>query len=187
MVVAPVGYNKKVRANAKRCVVCRTFFRRRGQRKFTAKFCSIKCKGKWQEGKWRPGRPKTGKIHICEWCAKEHYRPKCYESHKYCSSKCYYEAPRHKSKGANHWNWRGGITPINDGLRKSHKYSMWRKKVFKRDKFTCQMCGQCGGQLEADHIKSFSKYPKLRFIVKNGRTLCKPCHEKTPNYKRRIM
>src|SRR3990167_2227052 len=42
--------------------------------------------------------------------------------------------------------------------------------------FTCQFCGVRGGRIEADHIKWWSEYPKLRYKVSNGRTLCRACH-----------
>ena len=58
----------------------------------------------------------------------------------------------------------------------------WRQAVFERDKFTCQECGQVGGQLQADHIKSFSEHVELRHELLNGRTLCLACHRKTPTY-----
>ena len=77
-----------------------------------------------------------------------------------------------------HWNWQGGITPINAKIRNSKKYKEWREKIFKRDNWICQNCNVRGGQLEADHIKPFAQYPKLRFEVGNGRTLCKKCHKK---------
>lgn len=80
--------------------------------------------------------------------------------------------------GKNHWNWKGGITPINRALRDSIEYEAWRTKVFERDLYTCQNCGEVGGRLEADHIKPWSLFPELRFVLSNGRTLCKPCHKK---------
>lgn len=58
----------------------------------------------------------------------------------------------------------------------------WRKAVFLRDDYTCQVCGNRGGKLNAHHIKSYVLYPDLREDVGNGRTLCEPCHKKTPNY-----
>jgi hypothetical protein len=79
--------------------------------------------------------------------------------------------------GKLHYNWKGGITPINVILRTGSEYINWRIAVFERDYYTCQMCGKVGGYLEADHIKPWSLYPELRFDINNGQTLCKiPCH-----------
>ena len=79
--------------------------------------------------------------------------------------------------GANHWKWKGGITSLNIKLRNSPLYAEWRKIVFSRDNYTCQCCGRKGGALEAHHIKTFAKYPELRFSIDNGITLCKECHK----------
>lgn len=89
------------------------------------------------------------------------------------------------TKGEKHWNWKGGISPKNNAERSSIELKEWRRSVFSRDKFTCQTCGYKGKGLEADHIKPWAYFPELRFIVSNGRTLCKPCHQKTPTYKGR--
>lgn len=80
-------------------------------------------------------------------------------------------------------NWRGGVNPINKGIRSSSRYKEWRKSVFVRDNYTCQKCGRIGGELNADHIMPFAEYPELRFELSNGRTLCKnPCHRETETY-----
>ncbi|MCK6462850.1 MAG: HNH endonuclease [Candidatus Pacebacteria bacterium] len=185
-IVAPVGYNQKLKENEKRCIVCDKFFRRRGKRKFTARFCSFKCKGIWQKGKnLTGGRPHSGKKIKCLVCLKDFYVPKCYLlNRKYCSKKCWYKIIGRMNKGEKHYNWKGGIKHKNQKLRASAKYNNWRKKIFKRDNFTCQICKQKGGKLEADHILAWADYPKERFKIKNGRTLCKDCHKTTPNYKR---
>lgn len=84
--------------------------------------------------------------------------------------------------GKNAHSWKGGVTPLNEKIRKSKEYKLWRKAIFERDNYTCIWCGQVGGFLEADHIKPFSLFPELRFAIDNGRTLCKSCHKKTNTY-----
>jgi len=69
--------------------------------------------------------------------------------------------------------------------RLTTKYKLWRLAVYERDNFTCQMCGQVGGILNADHINSFAHYPEQRYELSNGRTLCHSCHKTTPNYGRK--
>lgn len=91
-----------------------------------------------------------------------------------------YEFP----KGEKHPNWKGGITPINESIRKSLEYKLWRMAVYQRDKYTCIWCGYKGGLINADHIKPFAEYPELRFAIDNGRTLCIDCHRKTSTYGR---
>jgi len=91
-----------------------------------------------------------------------------------------------RTTGQNNVNWKGGVTPENAKIRHSKRYVVWRTKVFERDNYTCQLCGKRGGgELNADHIKSFAVYPHLRFALKNGRTLCVACHRQTQNYGRK--
>ena len=89
--------------------------------------------------------------------------------------------PKFKRLGAKHWNWQGGISDNHSKLRSENraKLSEWRKAVYGRDYYTCQNCGGRGSRnqrLNAHHIKSFTKYPELRFEVRNGITLCEKCH-----------
>ena len=84
-----------------------------------------------------------------------------------------------KLRGENHWNWKGGKRK-RLGTRVEEKE--WRISVFQRDSFTCQVCGQVGGSLEAHHIKSYAYYPEFRHDINNGVTLCKECHKMTNNY-----
>jgi len=85
-------------------------------------------------------------------------------------------------RGERTWSWRGGISPLNKIIRHSVEYRLWRENVFKRDNYTCTICGQRGCRLQADHIKPFSFFPELRFSIENGRTLCEECHKKTETY-----
>lgn len=84
--------------------------------------------------------------------------------------------------GENNPNWRNGSSSKEKIIKNSAIWRNWRETVFSRDNFTCKICGKRGGKLHPDHIKPFSKYPELRFDINNGRTLCVPCHRKTPTY-----
>lgn len=92
-----------------------------------------------------------------------------------------------KTCGEEHYNWKGGITPINIKIRGSVEYKLWRKSVFERDDYTCVWCGIKSVKgafvlLQADHIKPFAYFPELRFAIDNGRTLCVPCHKTTDTF-----
>mgnify|MGYP002814118770 CR=1 FL=1 len=66
--------------------------------------------------------------------------------------------------------------------RNDKRHTAWRKKVYERDNYTCQECFVEGGRLEAHHILKWADYPKSRYHLSNGKTLCKECHSKTSNY-----
>lgn len=56
-------------------------------------------------------------------------------------------------------------------------YKEWRLRVYKRDKFACQMPG-CKNKknLQAHHIQKWSSASTLRYDIDNGITLCRACH-----------
>ncbi len=82
-------------------------------------------------------------------------------------------------------NWKGGISrSYKDGYG-SPEYKEWRKSVFERDKYICIKCS-AKGYLTAHHIKSWARYPKLRFVVSNGITLCENCHILIDKYRARF-
>lgn len=83
-------------------------------------------------------------------------------------------------KGDKAYQWKGGITPKIKAIRNSPEMKQWRKAIFKRDGYKCQMprCGKKERYLNAHHIKRFADYPELRFDINNGITLCKKCHNK---------
>lgn len=84
-------------------------------------------------------------------------------------------------KGENHPMWKDNSTLKNYGkkgirLSDSHKEKKWREQIYKRNNWTCQNCNQRGGELNSHHIKSWKDYPKLRYNIDNGITLCRECH-----------
>src|SRR3990167_8055294 len=82
-------------------------------------------------------------------------------------------------KGKNSKNnnpmWKGGIYPETRLQRDLFKKTI-QNQVLERDNYTCQLCGEKGGDLRVDHIQSWAEYVELRFNMDNCRTLCVPCH-----------
>lgn len=57
-------------------------------------------------------------------------------------------------------------------------YKEWRDEVFKRDNYTCQICGDnTGGNLNAHHLDGYSWCKEKRTDINNGVTLCDNCHK----------
>lgn len=78
------------------------------------------------------------------------------------------------NSGENCWKWKGGVTKKNV-LERAKFCRTVKKEVLKRDNYQCVECGS-KEDITVDHIKSWAKYPELRFNINNCRTLCKLCH-----------
>ena len=151
--------------------------------------CSLAQKKRWQEGKYinrildynliaekSRSKQRKGKIINCLICNKEMYvSPSSLGSlrvKKYCSINCRTVA----FSGINNPNYTG----YSDKYKFKHLnlkiYKEWRKEIFKRDNYTCQMCNSRGVFLHSHHIKSYTYFPNLRYEVSNGITLCVNCH-----------
>ena len=108
---------------------------------------------------------------------------------------------RPNNSGASNHFWKGGKTKLSLRIRNSAEYSFWRKQIFERDNYTCQICGKKNKKgdkviIEVDHIYPFSKIlddfditsieeaiscEKI-WDIENGRTLCRECHKKTETW-----
>jgi len=108
-------------------------------------------------------KKKIGKAHKGKKLSEEHKR-KLSVSHK------------GQNSGANSRFWKGGITPENVKIRTSFEYNLWRRKVFKKDRFVCQKCHRNNKKLRVHHINNFARFPELRFEVNNGITFCEDHH-----------
>jgi len=177
-------YHKSIKI---KCLFCgkerNVYFsdRKRGK----GKYCDRKC--------WDKHKRKLPEFIKCEWCGKEFKDIQSQKNKKFCSRDCYTQWQKGKLAHPNIVGKRG-IKPRTYHLRKRPKhggvkYQEWRLAVWKRDNFTCQKCGKTANELKkdkikicADHIKPYCNYPKLRYKVSNGITLCVPCHKLTPTY-----
>lgn len=127
------------------------------------------------------------------------------ERKKFCSRKC--SSTYHgKKRPLEHFKkmWEKGCTPENNAkkVHRGEKHPLyikdrskvkskrpqfenrkWVKEILKRDNYTCQMCNEVGGKLQADHIKPYSLCEEYeKWDLENGRTLCVKCHKNTPTY-----
>lgn len=95
-------------------------------------------------------------------------------------------------KGRNYRRWAKQFDLEQSEKRNSPKYWNWRKRIFKRDDYTCQRCskyvkkGKRRGKIEAHHLKHWHTHPKLRFRTDNGITLCIDCHTDQHPWRRKV-
>jgi 5-methylcytosine-specific restriction endonuclease McrA len=80
------------------------------------------------------------------------------------------------------FDFKGRKEEATKRFKRLTAYRDWRAAVFERDDYRCFDCGERGGRLEAHHIYTFAKFPRLRLAMENGITLCRECHKKTPSY-----
>ena len=103
--------------------------------------------------------------------------------------------------GPGHPNWKGGVTHFNKELRNYIRLIKWNDLVFRRDNFTCNVCGKRGTYLEAHHIisleiikkqyniKTIEDAEKCSIIhdISNGVTFCKQCHKEHHKKQKEIL
>ena len=195
-----VPWNKQIPID-KKCLNCHKIFSvvKWEQKR---KFCSLKCKSEDMKGltPWN----KNSLTKNCLICKKEFYvghaRKTKRNQRKHCSIKCRAISqvgkegwskgkPRYNMRGENHPMWNGGSKDERNNLMQQIEYKNWRKEVFERDNYACQICGIRAKKglgkrvsLEADHIKPWATFPNLRYVIDNGRTLCRSCHMQTPSW-----
>lgn len=68
---------------------------------------------------------------------------------------------------------------VNGTIYYKKQYKVWRKRIFERDRYRCQMpeCTKVGGHLNAHHIMMKYEYPEKIYELLNGITLCYNCHQ----------
>lgn len=80
--------------------------------------------------------------------------------------------------GKAHHNYKTGASTGRKLAWGRWIYQNWRKAVFAKDDYTCQMCGDNkGGNLHAHHIRPWANCMEGRYDITNGITLCESCHQ----------
>jgi len=122
----------------------------------------------------------------------EETKRKTSESHKaWCNANPdKVKARGSKTRGDNHYKWKGGSTGINLSIRRMNENRKWMDAVKKRD----GKCRSCGSKenLESHHVTPMQVLIEINKItsrgearecaalwdVSNGITLCRKCHYK---------
>ena len=154
---------KKYKKNIKKeCLLCKKIFKTYvGCTKIgSGKYCSNKCKNKSLKGK--PTWNKGIKIDRIKYPSMGHFQKHSLES-------CL------KMRGEHRKDWKGGVSKKNNEIRRCAFYMRWVSAIYKRDKYTCQICGKKNLNLRANHIKRFADFPDLRFEINNGILICREC------------
>ena len=128
------------------------------------RFCSNSCRGKWQYQHGNNLPPKqNGNIPWNKGLNKKTDKR--------------IERMSKDRMGIKNWMWKDDTT---QSWRDKHKRELrkWRERIFERDNYTCQKCGERGGQLHPHHIRHLSEYPEEALDIDNGITLCIRCHKK---------
>lgn len=152
----------------KRAPVLEKKVRSRGQR-----FCSRTCANRWNARRRKAVRPEPIPRPLCA-CGCGLRIGK--QAKKYRSGHNP-PGPKKRLYGADNPRWSGG--PKRPHLSREHR--IWRELVFKRDDWTCVMCGRRSRAgdavvLQAHHIVPVSVDPARAYDVSNGVTLCVECH-----------
>ncbi len=105
-------------------------------------------------------------------------RKACIDMHHFNrGQRCEYCAIKKRS-GENHFNWNPNLDEGDraNNRNRGSKFTKWSKTILVRDNYICQNCGNTSCRLNAHHLNSWSYFPKLRYELSNGITLCVGCH-----------
>jgi len=81
-----------------------------------------------------------------------------------------------KQRGKNNPSWNPNLTDEERRDKRNYdEYKQWRIAIYKRDFFTCQICGS-KENICAHHIYNYKNNKRLRTDLNNGITLCIDCH-----------
>lgn len=139
----------------KQCLECSKVFFVKKHKIERAKYCSKKCHGKATISKAWPGRKHTNitiqKLRLAK------IGKFGIEANRYIPDRTKLSVNEHKHL---------------DG-----KYKEWMLSVKRRDAWKCKINNvDCKGRLESHHILNWKDYPKLRYDINNGITLCHAHH-----------
>lgn len=127
----------------------------------------------------KPYNPKTRKIGLR--CDRKH-ETEMYLKHFMNGHRCRHCNAENMS-GEGHPLWRHDLTTEERERKRLYsEYDDWREFVFQRDDYSCQVCLERGGEVNAHHLYGYASYPEFRTNVSNGITLCANHHTGEDGY-----
>lgn len=177
------GYKPKIKCTCDNCG--KEFYKTKSKFERCEKhYCSVECQHIGNAFILENNRKlRENKIKVnCSYCGKKiEIVPSelKYKKHIYCSKKCQHKGWGKYYSGINspQWNFNLSLKERIIG-RKYPEYYEWRIKIYEKDNYTCQCCGDNKGHnLRAHHILNYSEHKDIRLDIKNGITLCNICHK----------
>ena len=133
------------------------------------KFCSQDC--------YHNNKIKNRILCYCDYCGAElHLTNKDYNRSKkhFCNKTC----SGNYHKGNKNPSYNKKLTEEDrKNRRRIEGYGKWRKQVFQRDNYTCQISGQTDVEIIAHHLNGYDWDKKHRTDINNGITLSKEIHD----------
>lgn len=168
------------------CDICSKEINRKNShyKKTKYNYCSYECSdlgfSKFYKGEDNPNFLNT--YTNCSYCDKEIYRKKSEFERSvnfFCSVGCQSSWQSENMVGKNHPNYDDSISSLDRERGRNHEgYWQFRRAVYERDNYTCQICGyDKGGTLNAHHLNSYNWDIENRTNVDNAITLCGVCHK----------
>lgn len=149
-------------------------------------FCSKKCYAEWRAiNHIRLGIGRKRVVIQCDYCKKDIEQiPSAIHPHNFCNRKCKGKWHSINFSGENNPTWRSDLTKeeraANSDRNYNPEYQNWRKEVFERDNWNCQITGikkNRKNRLNAHHLFSWVDNLNLRFDVNNGISLIEEIHD----------
>ena len=103
----------------------------------------------------------------------------CQQKLKYECLKCGYVGTKRLVHLDHSCDWYKMELTEEDRINRRNipEYRKWAKDVKKKDDYTCQKCKQRGkGIIHSHHKNGWNNFPKQRYLITNGITLCNKCH-----------
>lgn len=97
-------------------------------------------------------------------------------------SQCCRECGIKRRSGKRHYGYNSELTQEERIERRvlssTENMRKFREAVFKRDNYTCCICGERATTINAHHLNGYHWFKEGRYDANNGVTLCEKCHRR---------